>query len=160
MLEKIISDLCEKTNYSGNKSAINMVRFLNLKELIDGRLADQVLQIIQIANRGIHGEIISEEYLEFITLTVPEVKKQLEKIKSKKELAMENISIPKKREKKNLRIPENCTFIGLSGKTARRDRHTAGMSRSYTVEMVKTRVQSALNLFDIIAFEDYLRAGP
>jgi predicted ribosome quality control (RQC) complex YloA/Tae2 family protein len=44
-------------------------------------------------------------------IAIENTKKQLEKIKSKKELAMENVSIPKKREKKNLKWYEKLRWF-------------------------------------------------
>ena len=50
-------------------------------------------------------------------IAIENTKKQLEKIKSKKELAMENISIPKKREKKNLKWYEKLRWFITSDNT-------------------------------------------
>ena len=50
-------------------------------------------------------------------IAIENTKKQLEKIKSKKELAMENISIPKKREKKNLKWYEKLRWFITSDST-------------------------------------------
>lgn len=50
-------------------------------------------------------------------IAIENTKKQLEKIKSKKELAMENISIPKKREKKNLKWYEKLRWFVTSDNT-------------------------------------------
>ena len=35
------------------------------------------MQILKIANRGVHGEIISDEYISFVQKTYPELMKQL-----------------------------------------------------------------------------------
>ncbi|WP_407421996.1 ribosome rescue protein RqcH [Methanobrevibacter sp.] len=50
-------------------------------------------------------------------IAIENTKKQLEDIKSKKELAMENISIPKKREKKNLKWYEKLRWFITSDNT-------------------------------------------
>ncbi len=50
-------------------------------------------------------------------IAIENTKKQLEKIKAKKELAMENISIPKKREKKNLKWYEKLRWFITSDNT-------------------------------------------
>lgn len=50
-------------------------------------------------------------------IAIENTKKQLEEIKSKKELAMENISIPKKREKKNLKWYEKLRWFITSDNT-------------------------------------------
>ena len=77
MLEKTLEDLCEQTNYIGHKSLIEMVKHLNLIQLIDGKMADLLYQIIKISNRGVHGEIISKDYIDFIHNVLPELQKQL-----------------------------------------------------------------------------------
>ena len=50
-------------------------------------------------------------------IAIENTKKQLEEIKAKKELAMENISIPKKREKKNLKWYEKLRWFITSDNT-------------------------------------------
>ncbi|WP_407433006.1 ribosome rescue protein RqcH [Methanobrevibacter sp.] len=50
-------------------------------------------------------------------IAIENTKKQLEEIKSKKEVAMENISIPKKREKKNLKWYEKLHWFITSDNT-------------------------------------------
>lgn len=77
MLEKTLADLCEKTGYIGNKSMFKMMEHLTRCKVINNKTIDLINQIIKIANRGIHGEIISKEYIEFIKRVLPEVQKQL-----------------------------------------------------------------------------------
>ena len=50
-------------------------------------------------------------------IAIENTKKQVEKIKAKKEVAMENISIPKKREKKNLKWYEKLRWFITSDNT-------------------------------------------
>ena len=50
-------------------------------------------------------------------IAIENTKKQLEEIKAKKEIAMENISIPKKREKKNLKWYEKLRWFITSDNT-------------------------------------------
>ncbi|WP_407414502.1 ribosome rescue protein RqcH [Methanobrevibacter sp.] len=50
-------------------------------------------------------------------IAIENTKKQLEEVKSKKELAMENIAIPKKREKKNLKWYEKLHWFVTSDNT-------------------------------------------
>lgn len=77
MLEKTLSDLCEKTNYKGHKSMYEMIRHLIRCELINKKTADLLSQIIKISNRGVHGEIVSNDYIKFIDRILPELQKQL-----------------------------------------------------------------------------------
>ncbi len=80
MLEKTLTDLCEKIDYDGHKSIHEMLRYLNRREVINGKAADLISQVLKIANRGIHGEIVSNEYIDFIKKVLPELKKQLNEI--------------------------------------------------------------------------------
>lgn len=82
-LEKVLSELCEKTDYSGNKNMRQMLRHLNMCELINGATADLISQVIQIANRGVHGEIVSKEYIDFVQQALPEVHQLLEEANSR-----------------------------------------------------------------------------
>lgn len=77
MLEKMLADLCEKTNYNSNKSTHEMVKHLYRCELLNFKTVDLINQIIKIANRGVHGEIVSNEYIDFIKKVLPELQKQL-----------------------------------------------------------------------------------
>lgn len=80
MLEKTLTDLCEKTGYNDHKSMVEMIRHLNRCTVIDAKTVDLINQIIKIANRGIHGEIVSNEYIDFIKRVLPELQKQLYEI--------------------------------------------------------------------------------
>ena len=54
-----------------------MARDLFRKEIIDGITCDLVLQIIRIANNGIHGEQVEKEYIDFVQRSLPTVKEEL-----------------------------------------------------------------------------------
>lgn len=77
MLEKYLTDLCDKTNYVGNKSFTQMLRHLEQFDILKSNTIDLINQIIKIANRGVHGEIVSNEYIDFIKQVLPELQKQL-----------------------------------------------------------------------------------
>lgn len=77
ILEKALTDLCEKTDYNGHKSMFEMLRHINRRVLINGKTVDLISYIINIANRGVHGEIVSNEYIDFIKRVFPELQKQL-----------------------------------------------------------------------------------
>lgn len=76
-LEKIMTDLCEKTDYNGRKSMIEMTRHLNKNQIINRKTVEMITEIIKITNRGVHGEIISKEYIDFVKQVFPEIQKQL-----------------------------------------------------------------------------------
>ena len=48
-----------------------MVKMLLKEELISGMTSDLISQVCKIANRGVHGEIVSDEYITFVRETYP-----------------------------------------------------------------------------------------
>ena len=54
-----------------------MMQHLKRAEVINGMTCDLISQIIKIANRGVHGEIVSAEYVNFVQETYPEIVRQL-----------------------------------------------------------------------------------
>lgn len=78
-LEKQLSALCNMFQYSDRRSMYSMVQFLIQHEVLDRNIAGLIREVINIANRGVHGEIIDDEYLQFIKKTYPVVKNALEK---------------------------------------------------------------------------------
>lgn len=78
-LEKQLSALCNMFQYSDHRSMYSMVQFLIQHEVLDRNIAGLIREIINIANHGVHGEIIDDEYLQFIDKTYPVVKSALEK---------------------------------------------------------------------------------
>lgn len=47
------------------------------KEIIDGITCDLIIQLIRIANKGIHGEKVEKEYIDFVQRSLPTVKDEL-----------------------------------------------------------------------------------
>lgn len=80
-LEKLLSSLCEKWDYTDRKSMPRMVQFLVRYEVIDKNIAGLIQEIIKIANCGVHGEIVSGDYISFVKKVFPSVKYTLEKAK-------------------------------------------------------------------------------
>ena len=56
-----------------------MVQFLIQHEVIDRNTAELIRQILNIANRGVHGEIIDDDYISFVKKTYPKIQTILEK---------------------------------------------------------------------------------
>ncbi|URZ15459.1 hypothetical protein [Clostridium felsineum] len=77
IIEKNLTDLCEKTGYNGRKSMFTMLEYLYKCEVINLKTVDLIRQIVKIANRGVHNEIVSNKYINFIKQVFPELKKQL-----------------------------------------------------------------------------------
>lgn len=82
-LETTIRDLYEKMGFSDRAGLTQMAHKLLQSELISGVTYDILRQIIIIANRGVHGEIISNEYVSFVREMYPGIIDQLKIISSK-----------------------------------------------------------------------------
>ena len=76
-IEKNLREMSERLGYNGNMPIPKMVQQLNHIQVIDGVTCDLILQVNKIATRGVHGEIVSEEYIEFVEKTHPEIMKRL-----------------------------------------------------------------------------------
>ena len=77
-LEKQLSALCNFFNYGERRSIPAMAQFLVQHEVFDRKTAELIREIINIANRGVHGEIIDDDYVHFVKNTYPAIKKALE----------------------------------------------------------------------------------
>lgn len=83
-LEKQLGILCEKTGYVGNAIALpQMITHIVKNGLIDEKILDYVLQVSRICNRGIHGEIISAEYIKLVEALLPKILSELNTITSR-----------------------------------------------------------------------------
>ena len=76
-IETSLRDLCVKIGYEEKAPIIKMVQLLNRAEVIDGITVDLISQVIKISNRGVHGEIVSDEYIDFVNETYPEIQRKL-----------------------------------------------------------------------------------
>lgn len=78
-LEKQLSALCNMFQYGERRTMYSMAQFLVQHEVIDRKTADLIREVINIANRGVHGEIIDNDYLQFVQKTYPMIKYTLDK---------------------------------------------------------------------------------
>ena len=76
-IETSLRELCEKIGQAERLSIPQMMQHLKRAEVINGMTCDLISQIIKIANRGVHGEIVSAEYVNFVQETYPEIVRQL-----------------------------------------------------------------------------------
>lgn len=76
-LENIISGICEKVGCEGNQPYRIKINYLCKIGFLSTETAKMLSQIWTIANRGIHGETISEEYIGFVRKAIPAVLKEL-----------------------------------------------------------------------------------
>ncbi len=77
-LEKQIYALCNVFEYRERRSAHAMVQFLVQRNVFDRNIAGLIHEILNIANRGVHGEIIDKDYVQFVKDTYPNIKQTLE----------------------------------------------------------------------------------
>lgn len=78
-LEKQLSALCNLFQYDERRTMYTMVQFLIQHEVINRNMAELIREILNIANRGVHGEIIDNDYISFVKKTYPKIQKILEK---------------------------------------------------------------------------------
>lgn len=76
-LEKQLSTLCSFFQYGDRRSIYSMTQFLVQHEVFDLKTAELIHEIINIANRGVHGEIVDDEYVLFVKNTYPTIQKVL-----------------------------------------------------------------------------------
>ena len=78
-IETLLRELCEKIGYAEKMPIpmMGMVYVLSKSEVINGMTCDLIGQVIKIADRGVHGEIISNEYIDFVQKSYPEIIRQL-----------------------------------------------------------------------------------
>lgn len=82
-IETSLRELCEKIGHYDRIPMIKMIQLLNRAEVINGITYDLIGQVIKIANRGVHGEIVSAEYVTFVEKTYPEIMRQLKAASSR-----------------------------------------------------------------------------
>ncbi len=82
-LEKSIYELAEKIDYVGGRNIYKVLKHLIYRELLNGRTVDLITEIIKIANRGVHGETVSNEYIDFIKDVFPQVQAKLDEANSR-----------------------------------------------------------------------------
>lgn len=76
-IEKCLREMSERLGIDGMVPVFKMVQQLGQKNIIDEMTCDLIIQVNKIANRGVHGEIISEEYIEFVKKAHPEIMRRL-----------------------------------------------------------------------------------
>ena len=82
-IETFLREMCEKIGYTDRMTIVKMMQILNHLEIIDAITCDLITQVNRISNRGVHGEIVSKEYLDFVKKTYPEIARRLQSASSK-----------------------------------------------------------------------------
>lgn len=84
-IETSLREICEKIGHVERMTITIMMKLLNRAEVLNGMTCDLINQVNKIANRGIHGEIVSTEYLDFVEKTYPEIMRQIQDASSRLE---------------------------------------------------------------------------
>ncbi len=79
-LEKYITKIGGKIGYKNPKSYTSSIDILKKESLITPITYENLRQIFNICNRGIHGEIVSEEYLDYVKKISPKIYYQLSQV--------------------------------------------------------------------------------
>lgn len=84
-IEITLRELCEKIGYSVkiHEPILRMLQILMQAEVIDGMTCDLISQVVKIADRGVHGEIVSNKYITFVKEMYPEIMRQLKEADSR-----------------------------------------------------------------------------
>ena len=109
-IETSVSELTEKLGYGNKMPLMKMIQLLYQSEVIDRVTSDLISQVVKIANRGVHGEIVSDEYVNFVKEVYPEIQRQLKE-------ALMNLSItvcPKCKYKGYSRYENVCPQCGYT----------------------------------------------
>lgn len=76
-IETKLREICEKIEPSERMPISKMLQLLSRNELISSTENQIIREVIQIANHGVHGEIVSDEYIDFVKATYPEIIQRL-----------------------------------------------------------------------------------
>lgn len=82
-IETSLREMCEKIGHTERMPIFRMMQLLNHAEIINGVTCELINQVNKIANRGVHGEIVSAEYLDFVKKTYPEIMRQIQDASSR-----------------------------------------------------------------------------
>lgn len=82
-IETALSELSEKLGFTDKMPLYRSLQLMLKYELIDNIAFELISQVVKIANRGVHGEIVSDEYINFVKETQPEILRQLREASDK-----------------------------------------------------------------------------
>lgn len=76
-IETALRELCAKAGYNEQTFIPQMARYLNGIELLSGMTCELINEVSKITNRGVHGEIVSDEYIKFVEEAYPKIMQQI-----------------------------------------------------------------------------------
>ena len=74
-IEAKLNDAMDLIGYNG-KNHISLVQsayYLSQQGVLDSKCIDLLIQVVRIANRGVHGEIVDQKYLDFASEAYPKI---------------------------------------------------------------------------------------
>lgn len=74
-IEAKLNDAMDLIGYNG-KNHISLVQsayYLSQQGVLDPKCIDLLIQVVRIANRGVHGEIVDQKYLDFASEAYPKI---------------------------------------------------------------------------------------
>ncbi len=72
-IESKLSNICLKLNYDGDRTISRMLQYLVRLNAIDARYYEIITQVNKIATRGVHGEIVSDNYIKLVKSAYPSI---------------------------------------------------------------------------------------
>ncbi|MCU6775587.1 hypothetical protein OCV70_13290 [Blautia acetigignens] len=54
-----------------------------MQEILDSNIAELLIQVVKITNRGVHGEIVDQKYMDFASQAYPQIMKGLNECKTR-----------------------------------------------------------------------------
>lgn len=82
-IEMALREICEKIGHPEILASMEMLRLISEKELIDNGTEKLIMEVQKITSRGIHGEIVSDEYITFVKTVRQKLLQQLKEISKK-----------------------------------------------------------------------------
>lgn len=82
-IEMALREICEKIGHPEILASMKMLRLISEKKLIDNDTEKLIMEVQKITSRGIHGEIVSDEYITFVKTVRPKLLQQLKEISKK-----------------------------------------------------------------------------
>ena len=78
-IETALKDICEKYGIVGKfpMTVVQMASYLRKEEILDSNIAELLIQVVKITNRGVHGEIVNQKYMDFASQAYPQIMKEL-----------------------------------------------------------------------------------
>lgn len=80
IIEKYITELMDKMGCSERIPLSEALKILFKSDILDAVIYDLINQVLKIADRRVHGEIVSEEYINFVAEAFPQIEANLKQI--------------------------------------------------------------------------------